>query len=105
MQIKIEKMIDNAGARDTGDTAGGRFGGRERLRRRRQDLPHTDHPGGFGVLHRVGLCLCAAVCNLAVLEIAAEYCCRYDLKLEALNRRAFRELSKTGAFFNEPEKF
>jgi phage terminase large subunit GpA-like protein len=42
------------------------------------------------------------VYNLAALEIAAEYYCKWNLQLPALNWRAFWEAAKTGAFYEEP---
>jgi phage terminase large subunit GpA-like protein len=42
------------------------------------------------------------VYNLAALEIAAEYYCKNELFLPALNWRAFWEAAKTGAFYEDP---
>jgi phage terminase large subunit GpA-like protein len=42
------------------------------------------------------------VYNLAALEIAAEYYCKYTLLLETLNWRAFWDAAKTGVFYEEP---
>jgi phage terminase large subunit GpA-like protein len=41
------------------------------------------------------------VYNLAGLEVAAEYCCRYDLDLPALDWTAFWEYAKTGVFYED----
>ena len=43
------------------------------------------------------------VYNLAALEIAAEYYCKYTLQIPALDWRAFWEAAKTGVFYEEPE--
>jgi phage terminase large subunit GpA-like protein len=44
------------------------------------------------------------VYNLAALEIAAEYYCKYTLRLETLNWSAFWDAAKTGKFYDDPKK-
>jgi phage terminase large subunit GpA-like protein len=44
------------------------------------------------------------VYNLAALEIAAEYYCKDQLGMQALDYTAFWEVAKTGEFYEEPQK-
>jgi len=43
------------------------------------------------------------VYNLAALEIAAEYYCKYTLQMEAINWRVFWDEAKKGVFYEEPK--
>jgi phage terminase large subunit GpA-like protein len=44
------------------------------------------------------------VYNLAAMEIAAEYYCKYTLLLPAINWPAFWEAARTGVFYEDPQK-